>query len=66
AVGRALRDLPDAQQHVLALAYFGGLGVGAIAAELQQPTSDVKASLQAALRHLRGVLAEYSSEMVPL
>ncbi|MGQ0639331.1 MAG: RNA polymerase sigma factor [Gemmatimonadaceae bacterium] len=58
AVAMALRDLPESQQHVLALAYFGGLGVGAIASELREPVSHVKVNLHAALGHLRSVLAE--------
>lgn len=52
-----LRDLPAAQQHVLSLAYFAGLGVRDIAAELQQPVSYVKENLQAALARLHSALA---------
>lgn len=56
AVSHALEELPDAQRDVLALAYFGGLAVGEIAAELQAPMSYVKENLQAAMRHLRSGL----------
>lgn len=60
AVSRALDALPDAQRDVLALAYFGGLAVGEIAAELQAPVSYVKENLQAAMRHLRSGLTRPS------
>ncbi len=63
AVSQALHELPDAQRNVLALAYFGGLAVGEIAAELQAPMSYVNESLQAAMRHLRSVLAQRRSGM---
>ncbi len=63
AVSQALQELPDAQRNVLALAYFGGLAVAEIAAELQAPMSYVKESLQAAMRHLRSVLTQRSSDM---
>lgn len=56
AVSQALEELPDVQRDVLALAYFGGLAVGEIAAELQAPMSYVKENLQAAMRHLRSGL----------
>ena len=64
AVSQALRELPDAQRDVLALAYFGGLAVGQIAAELQAPMAYVKENLQAAMRHLRSVLTRSSSSAV--
>lgn len=60
AVSRALEELPDVQRDVLALAYFGGLAVGEIAAELQAPMSYVKENLQAAMRHLRSGLTRTS------
>lgn len=55
AVARAMRELPDAQRNVLALAYFGGLGIGEIGALLSAPANMVKSSLLAALRHLRSI-----------
>ena len=64
AVAHALRELPDTQRNVLALAYFGGLAVGEIAAELQAPMSYVKENLQAAMRHLRSVLTRRPSSVV--
>lgn len=60
AVSQALEELPDTQRDVLALAYFGGLAVGEIAAELQAPMSYVKENLQAAMRHLRSGLTRSS------
>jgi RNA polymerase sigma factor (sigma-70 family) len=60
AVSQALGELPDAQRDVLALAYFGGLAVGEIAAELQAPMSYVKENLRAAMRHLRSGLTRQS------
>jgi len=53
----ALNDLSGPQQDVLAPAYFGGLEVNTIAAELRLPVSHVKANLFAALRQLRSALA---------
>ena len=64
AVSQALQQLPDAQRDVLALAYFGGLAVGDIATELRAPIGYVKENLQAAMRHLRTVLAEQPGRMV--
>ncbi len=64
AVAHALRELPDTQRNVLALAYFGGLAVGEIAAELQAPISYVKENLQAAMRHLRSVLTRRPTSVV--
>ncbi|HEV8362454.1 MAG TPA: sigma factor-like helix-turn-helix DNA-binding protein [Gemmatimonadaceae bacterium] len=64
AVAHALQELPDTQRNVLALAYFGGLAVGEIAAELQAPMGYVKENLQAAMRHLRSVLTRRSSSVV--
>lgn len=61
AVSQALEELPDAQRDVLALAYFGGLAVGEIAAALQAPMSYVKGKLQAAMRHLRSSLTRTSN-----
>lgn len=58
AVTSALDALPEGQRIVLVLAYFGGLGVDAIAAKVHQPISSVKASLQAALQHLRSALTD--------
>lgn len=60
-IASALGRLPEMQRQTLALAYFGGLGVGDIAAELRQPISHVKANLQAALRHLRSILPSAES-----
>lgn len=61
AVSQALQELPDVQRNVLALAYFGGLAVGEIAAELQAPMTNVKENLLAAMRHLRSVLPQRTS-----
>ncbi|HJU72738.1 MAG TPA: sigma factor-like helix-turn-helix DNA-binding protein [Gemmatimonadaceae bacterium] len=58
AVTSALAALSEGERSALALAYFGGLGVEAIASELRQPIPNVKANLQAALHNLRSVLTE--------
>ena len=58
AITSALDALPEGQRSVLVMAYFGGLGVEAIAAKVHQPISSVKASLQAALQHLRSALTD--------
>ncbi|MGQ0538553.1 MAG: sigma factor-like helix-turn-helix DNA-binding protein [Gemmatimonadaceae bacterium] len=49
----ALGGLPASQRRVLELAYFAGLSLSRIAAELQEPLSEVKANMRLALQHMR-------------
>lgn len=57
AVRQALGRLPEAQQEVLALAYFGGLSQSALAARLQTPLGTIKARMRRGLVALRSDLA---------
>ncbi len=56
---RALRSLPVAQQHAIALAYFGGLSHGAIAAALGLPVGTVKSHIRRGLLRLRATVAGF-------
>lgn len=57
-VRRALASLPDDQQQVLALAYFGGLSHSEIAAHLDEPLGTIKGRIRAGMIKLRGLLVE--------
>jgi RNA polymerase sigma factor (sigma-70 family) len=53
SVRAALQRLPDAQQEVLVLAYYGGLSQSALAARLEVPLGTVKARMRRGLIALR-------------
>lgn len=57
-VHQALASLPDDQQQVLALAYFGGLSHSEIAAHLGEPLGTIKGRIRAGMVKLRGLLVE--------
>jgi len=54
---RAVRSLPAPQQHAVALAYFGGLSHGDVAAALDMPLGTVKSNIRRGLTRLRPTLA---------
>jgi RNA polymerase sigma-70 factor (ECF subfamily) len=55
-VREAIATLPDAQQEVLALAYFKGYSHSEIARELDIPLGTAKARLRSAMQKLRALL----------
>jgi RNA polymerase sigma-70 factor (ECF subfamily) len=55
-VRRAMASLPEAQQEVLALAYFKGYSHSEIARELDIPLGTAKARIRAGMEKLRGSL----------
>ncbi len=57
-VMRAVRELPETQRQVLALAYFKGYAHGRIAQTLALPLGTVKTRMRAAMQQLKVVLAE--------
>jgi RNA polymerase sigma-70 factor (ECF subfamily) len=57
-VRAALKTLPQEQEQVLEMAYFGGMTQAAIAAELTIPLGTVKTRTLAAMRKLRKTLQE--------
>ena len=57
-VRRALDKLPEAQQEVIKLSYYGGLSQSEIAARLGQPLGTVKTRARLALQKLREELRE--------
>jgi RNA polymerase sigma-70 factor, ECF subfamily len=57
-IERALAQLSDGQADVVALAYYRGLTLAEVAAELSIPLGTVKTRLSAALRALRRTLVE--------
>lgn len=67
AVGvvRALQQLPEPHRRVLELAYFRGLGVADIAAEVHEPISAVKTQLDLALRSMRSLLQARNEQVIP-
>jgi RNA polymerase sigma-70 factor, ECF subfamily len=64
-VMRALQRLPERQRRVLELAYFRGLGVAEIAAEVREPVGEVKAQLDLALRSMRSLLQARNKQVTP-
>lgn len=57
-VRHALASLPDDQQQVLALSYFGGMSHSEIATHLGEPLGTVKGRIRAGMARLRGLLVE--------
>lgn len=55
-VARALRELPEAQRQVLALAYYKGYAHGRIAQTLGVPLGTIKTRIRAAMRQLKAAL----------
>jgi RNA polymerase sigma-70 factor (ECF subfamily) len=62
SVRAALRQLPDTQQEVLVLAYYGGLTQTALAERLRVPLGTVKARMRRGLIALRAVFAGDQSD----
>jgi RNA polymerase sigma-70 factor, ECF subfamily len=58
----ALRALPDDQQRVIELAYFGGFSQSEIAAMLDAPLGTVKGRMRLGLEKLRAALGEGTVE----
>ncbi len=54
---RAVRSLPDPQQHAVALAYFADLSHGDVAAVLGTPLGTVKSNIRRGLTRLRPTVA---------
>jgi RNA polymerase sigma-70 factor, ECF subfamily len=52
----ALANLPEAQRHVLALAYFEGLSQTEIADRLKEPLGTVKTRMRSGIHRLRDLL----------
>ena len=61
-VRSAVRQLPDEQQKVIELAYFGGFSQTEIAEMLDAPLGTVKGRMRLALEKLRGALGEGAAE----
>lgn len=57
-VVRAVRELPEAQRQVLALAYFKGYAHGQIAQALALPLGTVKTRIRGAMQQLKAVLGK--------
>jgi RNA polymerase sigma-70 factor (ECF subfamily) len=57
AVTLALAALPDVERRVVELAYFDGLAVSEIAAELHQPESGVRQRLRSGMIMLRATMS---------
>jgi RNA polymerase sigma-70 factor, ECF subfamily len=62
-VRTALRQLPDAQRQVIALAYFSGLSQSEIAQRLGEPLGTVKTRTHLAMQKLRASLAALGLEL---
>jgi RNA polymerase sigma-70 factor (ECF subfamily) len=54
---RAVRSLPDPQQHAVALAYFADLSHADVAAVLGTPLGTVKSNIRRGLTRLRPTVA---------
>ena len=63
-VRHALRQLPDDQQRVIELAFFGGFTHSEIAAMLGLPPGTVKGRMRLGLTKLQAMLGEQASAMV--
>jgi RNA polymerase sigma-70 factor (ECF subfamily) len=63
-VRRAMAELPDDQQRVIELSFFGGFTHSEIAAMLDLPPGTVKGRMRLGLTKLRATLAEPGSVMV--
>jgi RNA polymerase sigma-70 factor (ECF subfamily) len=61
-VRHALQDLPEDQQRVIQLAYFGGFSQSEIAAMLEAPLGTVKGRMRLGLEKLRTQLGEDTAE----
>jgi RNA polymerase sigma-70 factor, ECF subfamily len=64
-VMRALQQLPERQRRLLELAYYRGLGVAEIAAEVRESVSTVKTQLNLALRGVRSLLQPRTEQVTP-
>jgi RNA polymerase sigma-70 factor (ECF subfamily) len=56
-VRSAMRSLPDDQRRAVEMAYFGGLTMSEVAAQLKIPVGTAKSRLRLALGHMRRALA---------
>lgn len=65
-VRRALLALPDAQRHVLELAYFAGMSQSEIAQHLRAPLGTIKTRVRLAMQKLRATLDELGLEEAAL
>src|SRR5690348_14681815 len=63
-LAHAVKQLPVKQQHVIALHYYQGMTLPAIAQSLRTSENTLKKRLQAALSNLRRVLTEPEEEMM--
>lgn len=65
-LAQAVKQLPVKQQHVIALHYYQGMTLPAIAQRLRTSENTLKKRLQAALSNLRRVLWEAEGDETPL